>query len=47
MGSRVHYNIGCDPFNEPKPNASGELVAPVRDYEDSLSPGQYAFFEIV
>lgn len=37
------YNIGYDPFNEPKPNASGELVAPVREgYEDSLTPGQYA-----
>jgi len=37
------YNIGYDPFNEPKPNASGELVAPVREgYEDSLPPGQYA-----
>ncbi len=37
------YNIGYDPFNEPKPNSSGELVTPVREgYEDSLSPGQYA-----
>ncbi len=37
------YNIGYDPFNEPKPDATGALVVPVREgYEDSLSPGQYA-----
>ena len=37
------YNIGYDPFNDPKPDKSGKLVVPTREgYEDSLSPGQYA-----
>jgi len=37
------YNIGYKPFNDPKPNSSGQLVAPVREgYDDDLSPEQYA-----
>jgi DNA modification methylase len=37
------YNIGYEPFNDPRPNSSGELVAPVREgYEDDLAPEQYA-----
>ena len=37
------YNIGYQPFNDLKPNSSGELVAPVREgYEDDLRPEQYA-----
>jgi len=37
------YNIGYEPFNDPKPNSSGQLVAPVREgYDDDLSPEQYA-----
>ena len=38
------YNIGYDPFNEPRPDSSGKLVTPIREgYEDSLSPEQYAY----
>ena len=37
------YNIGYEPFNDPKPNSSGQLVAPVREgYDDDLPPEQYA-----
>ena len=37
------YNIGYQPFNDLRPNSSGELVAPVREgYEDDLRPEQYA-----
>ncbi len=37
------YNIGYEPFNDPRPNSSGKLVAPVREgYDDDLSPEQYA-----
>ena len=37
------YNIGYQPFNDPKPNSSGDLVTPVREgYEDDLAPEQYA-----
>jgi len=37
------YNIGYEPFNDPRPNSSGQLVAPVREgYDDDLPPEQYA-----
>jgi len=37
------YNIGYEPFNDLRPNSSGELIAPVREgYEDDLTPEQYA-----
>ena len=47
------YNIGYEPFNDPRPNSSGQLVAPVREgYDDDLSPEQYALllescFEVI